>query len=212
MAKNKANNVKNQSFPRYLDLFVYFCTIVNSNQSIDTIQSGLPRPVLDASFAVMIAAAVCSHHSIQEWLLNYAPIPFAILTTLGMVIIYYAFLRGMKTLHHPLTVLWWITIAANILGFLIVCLGDKFHGVSAIVATFLPLIYLPLGGLLFIWYRGRLGLAGLWMAIRILVLNLVPVLFYVTGLLEKTWGMLVMEIITIGIELWYAWTLRRVLR
>lgn len=146
MAKNKANNVKNQPFPRYLDLFFYFCTIVNSNQSIDTIQSGLPRPVLDASFAVMIAAAVCSHHSIQEWLLNHAPIPFAILTTLGMVIIYYAFLRGMKTLHHPLTVLWWITIAANILGFLIVCLGDKFHGVSAIVATFLPLIYLPLGG------------------------------------------------------------------
>ena len=85
---------------------------------VNTIQSGLPRPVLDAAFAVMIAAAVCSHHTIQEWLYNHAPIPFAIITTLGMVIIYYAFLRGMKPLHHPFTVLWWIAIAANILGFL----------------------------------------------------------------------------------------------
>ncbi len=212
MAKNKAYPAKNESFPRYLNIILYFCSTVNRKQPINTIQSGLPRPVLDASFAIMIAAAVCSHHSIQEWLLNHASIPFAILTTLGMVIIYYAFMRGMKTLHHPLTVLWWITIAANILGFLIVCMGDKFHGVSAIVATFLPLIYLPLGVLLFIWYRGRLGLAGLWMAVRILVLNLVPVLFYVTGLLDKTWGMLVMEIVTIGVELWYAWALRRVLR
>lgn len=179
---------------------------------VNTIKSGLPRPVLDAAFAVMIAAAVCSHHTIQEWLYNHAPIPFAIITTLGMVTIYYAFLRGMKPLHHPFTVLWWIAIAANILGFLIVCLGDKLHGVSAIIATLLPLIYLPLGILIFIWYRGRLGRAGLWMAIRILVLNLVPVLFYVAGLLEKDWGLVVMEIITIGIELWYAWALRRVLR
>lgn len=179
---------------------------------INKIQSGLPRPVLDAAFVVMIAAAVCSHHSIQEWLFNRAPMPFAIITTLGMIIIYYAFLRGMKSLHHPFTVLWWIAIAANILDFLIVCLGDNFHGVSAISAALLPLIYLPLGILIFIWYRGRLGQAGLWMAIRILVLNLVPVLFYVAGLLEKDWGLVLMEIITIGIELWYAWALRRVLR
>ncbi len=212
MAKNKAYPAKNESFPRYLNIILYFCSTVNRKQPINTIQSGLPRPVLDASFAIMIAAAVCSHHSIQEWLLNHASIPFAILTTLGMVVIYYAFLRGMKTLHHPFTVLWWIAIAANLLGFLVVCLGDKFHGVSAIIATLLPLIYLPFGILLFIWYRGRLGLAGLWMAVRILVLNLVPVLFYVTGLLDKTWGMLVMEIVTIGVELWYAWALRRVLR
>ena len=58
---------------------------------------------------------------------------------------------------------------------------------------------------------GRLGKAGLWMIIRILIVNLIPVLFYVTGLLESSWGLAIMEIITISTELWYAWALRRVL-
>ena len=58
---------------------------------------------------------------------------------------------------------------------------------------------------------GRLGKAGLWIIIRILIVNLIPVLFYVTGLLESSWGLAIMEIITISTELWYAWALRRVL-
>ena len=62
-----------------------------------------------------------------------------------------------------------------------------------------------------IWYRGRLGKVGQWMIIRILVVNLVPVLFYVTGLFEFSWGLIIMELITISADIWYAWVLRKVL-
>ena len=48
-------------------------------------------------------------------------------------------------------------------------------------------------------------------ALRILIVNLVPVLFYITGLLDSTWGILAMEFFTIGTDIRYAWVLRRVL-
>ncbi|MBQ7611280.1 MAG: hypothetical protein IJU74_09295 [Bacteroidales bacterium] len=81
-----------------------------------------------------------------------------LINTAGMVVIYYAFLRGMKELIHPLSALWWIAIGINLLGFVFFCLGEAAHGLSAASATLLPLIYLPLGILLLVWYRGRLGL------------------------------------------------------
>lgn len=177
----------------------------------DTVNSGLPRLVLDAAFVIMIAAAVCSHHSINEWMMVNIPVVNSLLTTLGMVVIYYAFLRGMKALPHPLTWLWWVVIGLNLAGFVLSCFGDALHSVNAAAATVLPLAYLPLGILIMIWYRGRLGAVGLWMIIRILAVNLIPVFFYLAGALESSWGLIVMEVITIGIELWYAWVLRRVL-
>ena len=74
-----------------------------------------------------------------------------------------------------------------------------------------PLVYIPLGILIYIWYRGRLGQVGLWMVIRILAVILIPVLFYITGLIEHSWGVVLMEVLTIGVDIYYAWVLRRVL-
>jgi hypothetical protein len=85
------------------------------------------------------------------------------------------------------------------------------HDLSAATATALPLIYIPLGTLLMVWYRGRLGKVGFWTIIRILVTILLPVLFYVIGILESSWGNAIMEIVTISVEIWYAWFLRSVL-
>ncbi len=178
---------------------------------IDTLHSGLPRPLIEAAFVVMVLAAICSYGPVNRWLLTHASLLLGLLNTAGMVVMYYALLRGMKGLAHPLTVLWWIAIGLNLLDFVLLCLGEAALGLSAACATALPLIYLPLGILLLVWYRGRLGQVGLWMIIRILIVNLVPVLFYVTGLLESQWGLIAMEVITIFIDLWYAWTLRRVL-
>ena len=182
-----------------------------SKTQIDVIQSGMSRIVLDSSFIVMVLAALCSHHTISEWMMVHFPVLNALLTTIGMVVIYYACMRGMKRLSHPLSWLWWAVIGLNILGFVLSCLGDKLHAVNAGTATLLPIVYLPLGVLIYVWYRGRLGSVGLWMVIRILVVNLVPVLFYMSGFLETDWGFWMMEVITIGVDLWYAWTLRRVL-
>ena len=178
---------------------------------IDSLESGLPHLVLNSAFVIMVLAALCSYHTVNEWLLAHAPLLNAVLTTLGMVVIYYACLRGMKPLPHPLTWLWWAAIGLNLAGFVLSCFGEALHAVNAAAATALPLVYLPLGILLFVWYRGQLASAGLWMVIRILVVNLVPVFFYMAGLLDTTWGLIVMEVVTICVDIWYAWTLRRVL-
>ena len=80
---------------------------------------------------------------------------------------------------------------------------------SAAVATALPLVYLPLGILMMVWYRGNLERAGLWMIIRILAVNLVPVAFFLMGLLEKTPWIILQDVITIGVELIYILALRK---
>lgn len=49
------------------------------------------------------------------------------------------------------------------------------------------------------------------MMIRILAVNLVPVAFFLMGLLEKTPWIILQEVITIGVELIYVWALRRTL-
>ena len=178
---------------------------------IDSLRSNLPRFVLDSAFAIMVLAAICSYHTVNEWMLAHVPVLYAVLTTIGMVVIYYACLRGMKELYHPLTWLWWVAIGLNLLGFVLGCFGEALHAINAATATLLPLIYLPLGILLLIWYRGRLGAVGHWMIIRILTVNLVPVFFYMAGFIDTTWGLIAMEVITISVDIWYAWVLRRVL-
>jgi hypothetical protein len=179
---------------------------------IDSLHSGFPTPVIEAAFIIMVLAAICSYGALQSWLYQRIPVLLGLLNTVGMVTLYLAILRGMKPLPHPLTVLWWIAIGVNLLDFVVYCLGDAAHGIAAASAAALPLVYLPLGILIYIWYQGRLGQVGLWMVLRILIINLVPVLFYVAGLLDHPWALLTMEIITIAAELWYAWVLRRVLK
>ena len=184
---------------------------MKNSAHIRVLHSGLPRILIESAFAMMVVSAVCSYVPVQNWMISHVPILNGVINTVGMIVMYYAMLRGMKGLPHPLTALWWIAIGMNLLGFVFLCLGEAAHGLSAVSATLLPLIYLPLGILLLVWYRGRLGNVGMWMIIRILVVNLVPVLFFVTGLIKTQWGLVVMDIITISADLLYAWALRRVL-
>lgn len=192
-------------------LFFIFVIIMKTSTQINSLHSGLPRMLIEFAFALMVLSAVCTYGPVQSWMISHIPILTGLLNTAGMVVMYYAMLRGMKGLPHPLTALWWIAIGMNLLGFVFFCLGEPAHGLSAAFATLLPLIYLPLGILLLIWYRGYLGNVGMWMTLRILIVNLIPVLFYVTGLLEFRWGLIAMEVITISADLLYAWALRRVL-
>lgn len=90
------------------------------------------------------------------------------------------------------------------MGFVLECIGEPVSAVSAAVAT-----ALPLGILMMVWYRGNLERAGLWMIIRILAVNLVPVAFFLMGLLEKTPWIILQEVITIGVELIYILALRK---
>ncbi len=81
--------------------------------------------------------------------------------------------------------------------------------VSFVVACALPLCYLPLGALIIIWYRGLLQRLGIWMIVRILVIFLLPIAWYMLGIGLSD---ITLDAIIVIIELIYAWQFYRLLR
>ncbi len=90
----------------------------NTDTNINHLESGLKRWIIEAAFAIMVISAICTTTSILNWMRAEQPLVNALLQTLGMVVIYWAYLRGMKKLSRPLTTLWWLAITLNLLGFL----------------------------------------------------------------------------------------------
>jgi hypothetical protein len=181
----------------------------NDKRTIDRLESGLPQWIIIAAFIIMVVAAICTISQIDLWLKEHAPIGIALINTVGMVTMYYAAMRGMKRLYHPLTAWWIIVIALNIVGFFSILFESALPEVSFITACALPLAYLPLGALIIIWYRGRLQQMGIWMIVRILVVVLLPIAWY---MLEVGLNDLFLDAIIVIIELIYAWLFYRLLR
>ena len=182
-------------------------------QKIDSLETGLPKWVIILSGVLMVLSAIAAINTsgVYDWVSgNVPPVLMGIVNTAGMVIIYFGYMKGMKGLQRPLTVLWWIAIGLNLAGFATTCLGPDYLGYSAAVAAFLPLVYLPLGVLLWIWYAGKLEQAGIWMIVRILIMTLVPVVFYLLGWDRGSAGIFIEDILTVAAELIYVWALLRV--
>ena len=181
----------------------------DENRSINHMTSGLPQWVITAAFIIMVVAAVFTITPIDRWLKDYASIVIALINTVGMVTMYYATMRGMKSLYHPLTALWIVIIALNIVSFFAILFESALPEVSFIIACALPVCYLPLGALIITWYRGRLQQLGIWMIVRILVVFLLPIAWYMLGIgLDD----IIMDAIIVIIELIYAWQFYRILR
>ena len=72
-------------------------------RNIDHLDSGLPKWVITAAFIIMVAAAICTISQIDSWMKEHASIAIALINTVGMIAMYYATMRGMKHLYHPLT-------------------------------------------------------------------------------------------------------------
>jgi len=127
----------------------------------------------------------------------------------GMLIMYFATMLGMKPLYRPLTWWWGLVIALNIVSFASISLGALWPEVDFIIACALPLAYLPLGILIAIWYHGQLQHLGIWMIVRILTVFLLPIAWFMLG-----WDMnsVVMQGIIVLVELIYAWLFYRILR
>lgn len=178
-------------------------------RNINHLDSGLPKWVITAAFVIMVVAAICTITKVDLWLKEHASIAIALINTVGMVTMYYATMRGMKRLYHPLTAWWMIVLVLNILSFICILFEAALPEVSFIVACALPLAYLPLGALIIIWYRGRLQHVGIWMIVRILVVFLLPIAWYMLGIGLSN---LVMDAIIVIIELIYAWQFYRLLR
>ena len=181
----------------------------DENRNINHLNSGLPKWVITAGFIIMVVAAFFTITPIDRWFKDHAPIVIALVNTVGMVLMYFAAMRGMKRLYHPLTALWIIVIALNIVGFFAIFFESTLDEFSFIIASALPLCYLPLGALIITWYRGQLQLLGMWMILRILVVVLLPIAWYMMGIgLSDRF----MDAIIVIVELIYAWQFYRLLR
>lgn len=181
----------------------------NDKRIINHLTSGLPQWVIIAAFIIMVAAAICTITQIDSWFKEHASVAIALINTVGMVTMYYATMRGMKRLYHPLSALWIIVIALNIVSFVAIVFEEALPEVSFVVACALPLCYLPLGALIIIWYRGLLQRLGIWMIVRILVIFLLPIAWYMLGIGLSD---ITLDAIIVIIELIYAWQFYRLLR
>lgn len=177
-------------------------------RDINHLDAGLPQWVIIAAFVIMVVAAICTISKIDIWLKEHAAVVIALINTVGMVTMYYATMRGMKRLYHPLTTWWMIVLALNILSFICILFEAALPEVSFIVACALPLAYLPLGALIIIWYRGRLQQVGIWMIVRILVVILLPIAWYMLGIGLNN---LFLDTIIVITDIIYAWQFYRLL-
>ncbi len=179
------------------------------NRHIYHLDCGLSQWLLTLGFILMVMAAVCTVSALDSWFREQAPLALAAINTVGMLIMYFATMLGMKPLYRPLTWWWGLVIALNIVSFASISLGALWPEVDFIIACALPLAYLPLGILIAIWYHGQLQHLGIWMIVRILTVFLLPIAWFMLG-----WDMnsVVMQGIIVLVELIYAWLLYRILR
>lgn len=177
-------------------------------RNINHLTSGLPQWVITVAFIIMVAAAICTITQIDYWLKEHASAVIALINTVGMVIMYYATMRGMKRLYHPLTALWIIVLVLNIISFISILIEPALPEASFITACALPLAYLPLGTLITIWYRGRMQQVGIWMIVRILVDFFLPIAWYMLGIGLND---IFLDSIIVVTELIYAWQFYRLL-
>lgn len=177
-------------------------------RNINHLTSGLPQWVITVAFIIMVAAAICTITQIDYWLKEHASAVIAIINTVGMLIMYYAAMRGMKRLYRPLTAMWIIVLVLNIISFISILIEPALPEVSFITACALPLAYLPLGTLITIWYRGRMQQVGIWMIVRILVDFFLPIAWYMLGIGLND---IFLDSIIVVTELIYAWQFYRLL-
>lgn len=187
--------------------------VKKQNRVVNSLDSGLNRVVIEIGFIIMVISAICTLSNVGNVMRESlaGTICIALVNTVGMVIMYYAMMRGMKPLYHPLTAMWIVLIALNLIGCattLLVLIDDSLVTIDLVVAALLSLAYLPMGLLLIVWYRGKLGRLGIWMIVRILVVSLLPIA-WIIFLGDSLWVLL--DIIVLAVELIYAYLLRDIL-
>lgn len=185
---------------------------IESVNRVDHVVSGLPRWLIEAAFVAWLLQAVINYGPIMDWITDSGnQWVDAIISAFGSIVVYLGLLSGMKSLYRPFTVLWWIIIALNIAGFITNMIPSIMFTVGLPVAVALMLVYLPLGCALAISYRGRLRQVGIWMALYILISEIIPVLAFLLLESMPEFANLLMEIPTIAVIVIYGWVLRRVL-
>lgn len=190
--------------------------VKKQNREVNSLDSGLKRLTIEIGFIIMVISAICTLSSVGDVMRGSlaGTICLALINTVGMVILYYAMMRGMKPLYHPLKWMWIILIALNLLGFVttfLILIDESLVIVDLVMAALLLMAYLPMGVLLIVWYDGKLGRLGIWMMARIIIVTLLPIAwFLLLGEIGERL-LLLLDIIVLAVELIYAYMLRDIL-
>lgn len=190
--------------------------VKKQNRVVNSLDSGLKRLTIEIGFIIMVISAICTLSSVGDVMRESlaGTICLALINTVGMLIIYYAMMRGMRPLYHPLKWMWIILIMLNLLGFVttfLILIDESLIIIDLVVAALLLMGYLPMGVLLIVWYDGKLGRLGIWMIARIIIVTLLPIAWFL--LLDQMGErlLLVLDIIVLAVELIYAYLLRDIL-
>ncbi len=184
---------------------------IESKYNVDYVESGLPRWLMELAFVCYLVQAACNWTPLMHWMESHASTALAFIQTLGAMVMYIGLLRGMKSLYRPFKLWWRLVIALNLAGFFTVLIPAIMYSIGLPISISLMLVYLPLGSLIAISYRGRLRQVGIWMALYILISSIVPVLSFLIFGPESGLANLPLEIPTIVVIIIYAWVQRRVL-
>lgn len=139
------------------------------NVIINHIDSGLPKWLIIIGFIWMILGAIAAIHPIHL-LVDPYPILFSIIDTGGTFILYLAMFLGMRHLYRPMSIFWILLLSMGVLKVVLYLIGPSVNELHPYFPMALILIYIPLGTLLTIWYRGRLKTVGICMAIRVVLM------------------------------------------
>lgn len=171
---------------------------------INKVESGMPRWLIEIGFVFYVIQALNSSYDVAEWVNAnglQAPVWFIVLA--GDMILYYAIMRGMKSLVRPFTLLWWIFMLVIAAGDITSMFPESIIDLALAVAT--PLVYLPLGFAINYFYRGWLQWVGILMIAHMVTMIIFPIMLY--DLIPY----IIVDIIGIAVVIALGCTMRKVL-
>lgn len=171
---------------------------------INKVESGVPRWLIEIGFVFFVIQAINTSYDIAEWVdANGLQAPVWFIVLAGDMILYYAMMRGMKSLVRPFTVLWWILIVVVAAGDITSMLPESVIDLALAVAC--PLVYLPLGFAITYFYRGWLQWVGILLILHMVTMIILPIMLY--DLIPYV----IVDIISIAVVIVLGWTMRKVL-
>lgn len=134
-------------------------------------------------------------------------VPYAFVQTVGYIILFWVLLRGMETLPHSLTILWWVLIISNFLC-LLGYMDLPNHAAALMERTVAGVLIffscIMAGILLIVWFEGRLRTLGIMFLLEAMGFIPIPFLSLALFLDERCYySNLITAPITLGL-IWVA--------
>lgn len=171
---------------------------------IDKVDSGIPRWLIEVGFALFVIQALNTAYDISEWVnANGLQETVWLMVLASDVILYYAMMRGMRSLARPFTMLWAIMIVVVAAGDITSIFTASIIELALAVAT--PLVFLPLGFAITYFYRGRLQWVGILMIAHMVTMIILPIMLY------DVIPYIIIDIIGIAVVIALGWTMRKIL-